>query len=81
MNRKQIKIKREYHQRQIDQLMGQGYGGTDDPAFKRACEQCSKHEEALGLLTAAADEINTKSRKTRRTNKWLSANKRMEMFS
>lgn len=71
MNRQQIKRKREFHEYQIDSLMSRGYGGSDDPAFKRACEDCKIHEEALGLLAAAASEINEKSRKTRRTNKYV----------
>ena len=71
MNRKQIKQKREFHERQIDDLMSRGYGGSEDENFIRACEQCRKHEKALKLLEAAADEINAKSRQTRRTNKWV----------
>jgi len=72
MNRKQIKQKREFHEGKIDYLMSRGYGGSDDINFINACNECEKHEKALGLLTAAADEINRKSRNTRRTNKWKS---------
>ena len=71
MNRKQIKQKREFHERQIDNLMSRGYGGSEDEAFKRACAECEIHEKALKLLEAAADEINAKSRQTRRANKWV----------
>lgn len=71
MNRKQIKQKREFYEREIDRLMSRGYGGSEDPAFKSACELCSRHETTLGLLAAATEEINAKSRKTRRTNKWV----------
>jgi hypothetical protein len=81
MNRKQIKQKREFHERQIDDLMSRGYGGSEDENFKRACEQCSKHEAQLKLLAAAADEINAKSRNARRTNKYVKQPAGKEMFS
>jgi len=68
MNRKQIKTERKFHEYQIDSLMSRGYGGSEDPAFKRACEDCKRHEEALRLLAAAAEKINAKSRITRRNN-------------
>lgn len=45
--------------------MSKGYGGYDDPAFKRACEQVSIHEEELKKLQAATEEINTKLRISR----------------
>jgi hypothetical protein len=70
MNRKQIKTKREYLERQIDMLMSRGYSGSEDENFKRACAECRKHEEQLRMLATAAEEINTKSRNTRRTNRW-----------
>jgi hypothetical protein len=68
MNRKQIKTKRQFHEQQIDSLMSRGYGGSEDQAFIRACEDCRRHEAALKLLAAAAEEINAKSRITRRRN-------------
>lgn len=69
MSRTQIKHRREYHQKEIDRLMSAGYGGYDDPAFKRACEQVSIHEEELKKLQAATEEINTKLRNTRNASK------------
>ena len=71
MNRKQIKTKRKFHERQIDNLMSRGYGGSEDEAFKRACAECEIHEKALSLLAAAAEQINVKSRETRRKNPYV----------
>jgi len=65
MNRHQIKTQREFHEQQIDRLMSIGYGGSEDTAFVRACEQCRIHERELKKLVAASEEINRKSRVTR----------------
>jgi hypothetical protein len=70
MNRQQIKNKRKTIESRIDRLMSQGYGGSEDEAFKRACAECRILEKQLELLEAAAKEINEKSTKTRRTNKY-----------
>lgn len=69
MNRQQIKRRREMHEAQIDRLMSRGYAGSDDPAFKMACEQCKIIERELKKLADASEEINRKSRVTR----WLNS--------
>jgi len=71
MNRAQIKRKRVAAEKAIDDLMSRGYGGSEDPAFKRACVECKKHEETLIVLAAAVNEINRKSTEARRKNPYV----------